>query len=74
MNKLSIIENLGKIDNIEYIFDPLNIIELTIQGKYNIEYLKLFRNLRSLHLLDILIEVPYDSFLPHMNSLTTLSV
>ncbi len=30
LNKLSIIENLGKIDNIEDIFDPSNIIELTI--------------------------------------------
>ena len=60
LNKLSIVENLGKIDNIEEIFDPSKIIELKINGKHNIEYLSLFKNLRSLHLVDISIIVPYD--------------
>jgi hypothetical protein len=63
------------INNIDKIFDPSQIIELSIEEEIkNTEQLNLFVNLKKLEITGKDEKVNYKKLLPHMRALTTLTL
>ena len=76
MSKLKI-EKLGKIDDIEKVFDPSKIRELAISNIENEEdkvILRLFTNLKSFSISSEYLKCNYELFLQIMKPVKTLTL
>ena len=74
LQQLKHFHHTGKVKIYEFdeIFDPSQILELSIDGEPNSKFLNLFSNLRSLKLYHFGDNISFDEFLPQMKFLTSL--
>ena len=63
-----------EIYDFDEIFNPSQILELSIVGESKSKFLNLFQNIRILEFRDFLGNLNFDKFLPQMKFLTSLTL